>query len=299
MKIRTLFYVIGQGFKSLFKNKMFTLASIATIASCLFLFDLIASIFINLRLSMQKMEEGVSITVFFEEGLSDIEKNAIGESILSRSEEVASCCYVSGDQAWEEFKEDYLEGYADGFTENPLANSDNYEVYLKDVSKQNDVVNYIKGLPGVRKVNSSEVTANILSGMNSLIIYVAFGIIFILLGVSVFLISNTVMIGISVRKEEIAIMKFIGATDFFVRSPFIIEGVLIGAIGSAVPLAVVYYLYDEAIRYITERFAVLETLMRTANREMIFHYLGPVNLIIGVGIGFIGSAFTVKKHLRV
>ncbi len=110
MKIRTLFYVIGQGFKSLFKNKMFTLASIATIASCLFLFDLIASIFINLRLSMQKMEEGVSITVFFEEGLSDIEKNAIGESILSRSEEVASCCYVSGGQAWEEFKEDCREG---------------------------------------------------------------------------------------------------------------------------------------------------------------------------------------------
>ena len=112
--------------------------------------------------------------------------------------------------------------YADGFTENPLADSANLQIYLKDVSMQPALVTYLESIQGVREVNRSEVTATTLSGMNKLIAYISIGIIVILLAVSVFLISNTVTIGISVRKEEINIMKYIGATDFFVRAPFVI-----------------------------------------------------------------------------
>ena len=103
---------------------------------------------------------------------------------------------------------------------------------------QQTLVNYIKGLEGVRKVNQSQDVANTLTDLNKLISYVSGGIILILLCVAIFLISNTVTTGIAVRREEIAIMKLIGATDFLVRSPFVVEGILIGLIGSAIPLGI-------------------------------------------------------------
>ena len=123
--------------------------------------------------------------------------------------------------------------------------------------------------------------------------------ILILLLVSVFLISNTVTIGISVRKEEISIMKYIGATDFFVRAPFVIEGILIGILGSAFPLGTIYVLYNKVVDYIGTKFSVLSNLLHFLPVNTIFTTLAPVIVIVGVGIGFMGSFITVRKHLRV
>ena len=166
-------------------------------------------------------------------------------------------------------------------------------------SMQSALVTWLESVEGVRQVNRSEITANALGGINVLIGYVSLGIIIILLAVSVFLISNTVMIGISVRKEEINIMKYIGATDFFVRSPFVIEGILIGLLGSVVPLVSIYYLYTNIIVYIGEKFQILSGLLNFLPVEMIFSTLLPVSVGIGVGIGFLGSIVTVRKHLKV
>ncbi|MGN0347592.1 MAG: permease-like cell division protein FtsX [Lachnospiraceae bacterium] len=298
MRIRTLFYVIVQGIKNTFKNKLFSLASIATIGACLFLLGLVFSVIMNLEHMVKNAEEGVSVTVFFDEGISDERIAEIGNLITSHTA-VAKAEYVSAEAAWESFKTEYLGEYADGFTENPLENSENYEIYLNDVSRQAELVTFLEGIDGVRQVNKSEVTANTLAGMNSLIAYISIGIIVILLAVSIFLISNTVMIGISVRKEEIAIMKYIGATDFFVRSPFVIEGIIIGAVGSVIPLVAIYYLYDRAIAYIMNRFSILASLLSFLPIQDIFHYLMPVSIALGIGIGFLGSYITVKRHLRV
>ena len=132
-----------------------------------------------------------------------------------------------------------------------------------------------------------------------LIAYVSVGIIVILLAVSVFLISNTVAVGISVRAEEINIMKYIGATDFFVRAPFILEGMLIGALGSFLPLWLIYSLYNYALSYIVERFSILSDFLAFLPVDQIFGVLTPVSIGLGVGIGFLGSIITVRKHLRV
>ena len=145
----------------------------------------------------------------------------------------------------------------------------------------------------------SAVSAHTLSGVNRLIAYVSVGIIAVLLAVSVFLISNTVAMGISVRKEEIGIMKYIGATDFFVRAPFVIEGMLIGLIGAAIPLGIIYSVYNYALQYVTGRFTELSKFLNFLSVEEIFHILTPVSLIVGVGIGFMGSITTVRKHLHV
>ena len=136
-------------------------------------------------------------------------------------------------------------------------------------------------------------------GVNALIAYVSAGIIAILLAVSIFLISNTVAIGISVRREEINIMKYIGATDFFVRSPFVVEGILIGLIGAALPLGFIYAIYNVILSYVTERFPQLSELLSFVSVEVVFNMLVPVSLGLGVGIGFLGSMVTVRRHLRV
>ena len=298
MRISSFFYTLRQGVRNLFRNKWFTLASIATISACLFLFGLFYAIVVNFQHIVRSAEEGVSVTVFFDEGIEDIRIQQIGESIRKRPE-VANIIFISAEEAWDSFKKEYLGEYADGFTENPLADSANYEIYLNDVSMQSALVTYLEAMDGVRLVNRSELAATTLTGVNALIAYVSVGIIAILFAVSVFLISNTVTIGISVRKEEINIMKYIGATDFFVRSPFVIEGMMIGAIGASIPLGIIYTLYNIVLEYVLVRFPMLADLLSFLTVYEIFHVLIPVSLGIGVGIGFLGSIVTVRKHLRV
>lgn len=299
MKISTLFYTLRQGLRSIFRNKWFSLASIATISACLFLFGIFYAIVSNFQHIVKTAEEGVSVTVYFEKDTPDTRIAQIGDLIWAR-EEVADVVFVSADEAWKEFSEQMNFGeYAEGFPDNPLANSANYEIYLKDVSKQADLVTYLESIPEVRRINRSEIAATTLTGVNLLIAYVSAGIIGILLAVSIFLISNTVTIGISVRQEEIGIMKYIGATDFFVRAPFVIEGMLIGLIGAGIPLGLIYLLYNKAISYALLQFPMLTSLLNFLPVETIFSTLTPVSLGVGVGIGFLGSFSTVRKHLRV
>ena len=298
MRISSFFYTLRQGVRNLFRNKWFTLASIATISACLFLFGLFYAIVINFQHIVKTAEEGVSVTVFFDQGIEETRIQEIGDMIAKRPE-VSDIRFISAEQAWESFKQEYLGEYADGFTENPLADSANYEIYLNDVSMQSALVTYLESTDGVRLVNRSELAATTLTGVNALIAYVSVGIIAILFAVSVFLISNTVTIGISVRKEEINIMKYIGATDFFVRSPFVIEGMMIGAIGASIPLSVIYTLYNVVLQYVLERFPMLTDLLSFLPVDEIFNVLTPVSLGIGIGIGFLGSIVTVRKHLRV
>ncbi len=298
MRFSTFIYTLKQGIANIFRNKWYSLASIATIGACLFMFGIFYSIVANFQYIVKEAQNGVAVTVFFDEGLSEERIAEIGSLIEARTE-VDHIRFVSADEAWESFKEEYLGEYADGFKDNPLKNSSNYEIYLRDVSMQSALVTYLESVEGIRLINKSEITARTLTSINSLVGYVAIGIIIILLCVSVFLIANTVTIGISVRKEEINIMKYIGATDFFVRFPFVIEGILIGAFGSLIPLGIVYLIYSNVIGYVLNKFTVLSSILKFIPVNEIFHTLVPVSVCIGVGIGFIGSFTTVRKHIRV
>lgn len=279
---------------------MFSLASVATMAACIFLFGCFFSVVMNLRHVVHKAEEGIAVTVFFNEDTSEAGIAQIGK-LISEREEVTQLKYVSANEAWESYKEEYFgedNQLAEGFKDdNPLADSDHYEIYFDDVSSQDDLVKFLQGLENVRKVNYSSTVANTLSDVNILIGYISVAVIIILLAVAIFLISNTVTIGISVRKEEISIMKLIGATDYFVRSPFIIEGVIIGLVGSSLPLVAVYYLYKSVVSFVLNKFEILSLDFIPVSD--IFSYLTPVSLIIGLGVGLIGSISTIRKHLKV
>jgi len=302
MKISSFFYCLKQGFKNIWRNKMFSIASIATIAACIFLFGIFFSIVLNFTNIVKTAEEDVPITVFFAEGTTSDRMKAIGEEIASDSR-VKSVKFTSAEEAWADYQSTYFSEnpeLAQGFAnDNPLAGSDNYAVYLNNVEDQQDVAAWIETIDGVRNVRQSEVAANTLSNFNVLIGYVSAGIILILLAVSVFLISNTVTIGITVRKEEIAIMKFIGAKDVFVWFPFIVEGMLIGLIGAALPLALLYFLYKQAVVFIMNKFSILTGLIQFLPASSVFQILIPTALVLGIGIGFLGSFSTTRKHLKV
>lgn len=302
MRISTLFYSVRQGVKNIWRNKMFSLASIATMSACIFLFGLFFAIVTNFQSMVKAAEEGVAVTVLFDEDITPQQIAEIGDRIKQRPE-VSAYNFKSAEDAWEEFSEIYFEGneeYAEGFgDDNPLQKSESYEIYLNDVAMQDSLVTYLESLDGVREVRRSEIIANTLSDFNRLIGYVSAGIILILLCVAVFLISNTVTVGIAVRKEEIGIMKLIGATDFFVRAPFVVEGILIGLVGSALPLALLYVMYSRLIVYIMEKFNFLSSLMNFLPVQSVFRTLTPIGVLLGVGIGFLGSFTTIRKHLKV
>lgn len=299
MRINTFWYTLKEGFKGLFRNKWYTLASIATISACLFLLGIFSAILLNFQHIVDNVQKGVAVTTFFQEGTTEDEIDTL-KIYLESLEEIDKVIYISADDAWAEFSKDLnMSEYMDAFPENPLANCANLEIYLNDTSKQADLVTYLESVDIVRRINKSELAATTLSGMDSLVGVATIGIIGILLSVSVFLISNTITVGISIRKEEINIMKYIGATDFFVRFPFIIQGILIGLIGAGIPLTAIYFLYNQVIVFVMGYFPSLSTLLGFLDVKVVFDLLLPLNLGVGVGIGFFGSYFTCRKHLNV
>lgn len=301
-RLGMFFYSVKQGIKSIRRNRMFSLASIGTISACLFLFGIFYFLVLNFQFIIKNAESSVGITVFFDAGLKEDDIYKTFNKIKQRAE-VDKINYVSAEEAWEKFKKEYFEdddSLTDTFAEdNPLADSASLEVYLNDVSMQESLVIYIEKIDGVRQVNSSDSTARGINSFNMLVGYISGAIILILLAVAIFLISTTVSMGISVRKEEITIMRLIGASDFFIRGPFIVEGIVIGFIGSIIPLVLLYIIYNQVISYIGGKFDILTGLLRFVNINKVFAALGPISLSIGIGIGFIGSYLTVRKHIRV
>lgn len=284
---------------------MFSAASIATMTACIFLFGLFFSLLINFRYIVKNAEEGVAVTVLFDDGVDQATINSIGEQIKAYKG-VTKVEYVSAEEAWDEWSKQYfgdteLESeMAEGFkNDNPLANSSSYSVYVDKIEHQDALVKYIEGLDGVREVNQLKGATQTLSSFNTLLTYISVAIILILLCVAVFLISNTVAIGISIRKEEIGIMKLIGATNFFVRAPFLIEGMIIGLSGAIIPLVLLFVMYKKVIEYVLTKFSMLSSVVQFMSVTQVFEVLTPVALILGMGIGLFGSVITIRKHLRV
>lgn len=302
MRFNTIGYCFKQGFKNIWRNKLFSLASMATMAACIFMFGIFFCMVQNFQHFVREAEEGVAVTVLFDEGTTEDEILEIGQGLTKR-DGVSEVVYVSADEAWKSYQEKYFEGnpeVAEAFVDdNPLANSSNLEIYMKDISKQDDLVTYIESLDKVRKVNRSDSVASMLTDFNRLVSYVSVAIIGLLLAVAIFLINNTVAIGISVRREEIGIMRLIGAKNSFIKAPFLIEGIVIGLVGAIFPLILLYFLYNKLITYVETQFTGLSNVMDFLPAAQLFQTLLPVGMALGVGIGFFGSIVTIQRHLKV
>ncbi|MBO4835235.1 MAG: permease-like cell division protein FtsX [Lachnospiraceae bacterium] len=302
MKGNSFFYCLGQGFAGIKRNKVFFLASVATIAACIFMVGLLLSVILNVNYIIKEAQDSVCITVFFEPETTDADiqdmRNRIGEW-----EEVSRVDYTSPEEAWEKFKEEYFKEnpeLAEGFAnDNPLATSASFTIYLTDITYQQKVAERLESMTGIRQVNKSEITASALSDFGKIAGIASLAIIIVLLAVSIFLISNTIATGIAVRAEEIRVMKYVGATDFFVKSPFVFEGIIIGLIGAIVPLIVLFFVYRAAINYVVEQMQTFSSAFAMLPMKTVFSLLIPVALVLGAGIGLIGSSIATNKYIRV
>lgn len=305
----TLLYCIERGLINLRKNMLFSVASTATIAACIFLFCIFFSVFANVRNIAYQAETTIGISVFFNEGVSDQEKEDFRDQVVAHGG-IKEITYKSAEEAWEGFKEDYFGENADELSEafaddNPLAESDSYEIFMNNIEDQQAEVEYIRGFDIVREVNYAHSVIDALNKLNRVILILSAAMIGILFAISIFLISNTINLAAHFRKRENEIMRLIGATNGMIRAPFVVEGTFIGLIGTIIPLGLIYLIYRSAEQYLAERLAAAGTL--SAFKDVInmlpFMQIFPVMLIVGavlgVGTGFVVSFITIRKHLRV
>ena len=302
MRISTFWYCLKQGVINICRNILFSLASIATVSACIFLFCLFFSIMVNVQYVVKNTESTVGITVFFNEGLDKNKITEIGNEIKQRKE-VKEVKFTSAEDAWSEAKKEYfgdMQDLAEGFEEdNPLANSSSYSIFLNDLTQQDELVSWLNGIEGVRKVNYSKTAAEGMNSLNKVIGILSMLIIGILLAVAIFLISNTISVAAAFRKNENQIMKLIGATNYMIRAPFVVEGVIIGLVGASLPLIAIYFLYRSAVGYIVTKFSILSGLFQFLPVDAIFPYMAATAMSLGLGIGFFVSFFTIRKHLKV
>lgn len=308
MRISTFFYCLKQGLYNIRRNVLFSLASVATVSACIFLFCLFFSIVQNVRHIVYEAETTVGITVFFNEDADDAQKTEVKEAIEQRGG-VKEIHYTSAEEAWSTFQKEYFGDEAKELSaafadDNPLATSDSYEVFLNNIEDQQSMVAYIKTLPGVREVNYANAVVSGLKGMNRVVSGLSIVIIAVLFAVSIFLISNTISVAAAFRKRENEIMKLIGATNFMIRAPFVAEGVLIGLFGAALPLVGMYFMYKKASVWLLAQLSSggmqpSADIFSLIPLSEIFPQMLAIGLLLGVGMGFFVSVFTIRKHLKV
>lgn len=304
MRISTFWYCFKQGIVNICRNIWFSLASAAIISACIFLFCVFFSIITNVQHMVVTAESTMGITVFFDESLSGTEIQEIGKTIQrERDSVIKELKFVSAEEAWDNFRLEYFGENTDlaaGFAEdNPLAGSASYEIYLYDIADQGPMVEYLQSVTGVRKVNYSNSAVAGLSSFNKILTLLFGVIIAMLLAVAVFLISNTISVAAEFRKSENKIMRLIGATNFMIRAPFVVEGTLLGLVGAALPLGAMFFLYNNVVNFIMERFQLLSGIIRFLPIESVFPTMVGISLALGGGLGFIVSFATIRKHLRV
>lgn len=300
MRIRLVLWTVSQGIKNIYRNKLVSFISLATMSVSIFLFSIFLVLFMNLDATMKYMQKDICITVFFDadSGMADISN--IGKKI-EKNENVDHIEYVSSDDAWKGFLDDYFkddktvqELFAD---DNPLSDSANYIVYLKDAAKQHETAEFIRGISKVRQVNESLKAVNIFKNIRDIAKFGSITILSILVCVSVFLIGSTIAQGIARRRDEIRIMKFCGATEGIIKGQFVIEGLIIGIFGTLIPLVVIMILYGNMATYISEHYHVINAYIRIVPLSQVYKILLPIASAMGIGIGYIGSRLAMMKHL--
>ncbi len=298
----TFWYCLKQGIANICRNILFSLASIATISACIFLFCLFFSLAANVIHGARTAQETVGISVFFDEGMTEDEILAVGEEIKGWKE-VRQAEYTSAEEAWDTFKAQYFEGaedLAEGFeNDNPLANSASFEIFLNDISNQESVADRLEAMDGVRRVRYSSTLAAGFTSVGKMIGLISALIIGVLLAVAVFLISNTISVAAAFRRRENEIMRYIGATNFMIRAPFLVEGLLLGLLGALVPLGGIWVLYEKGMLYLEENYSMITGLVEPLALGTIFPYMTGGALMLGVGIGLLVSFVTIQRHLRV
>ncbi|MCR5153961.1 MAG: permease-like cell division protein FtsX [Lachnospiraceae bacterium] len=299
-RFKNFLYCLKQGLRGLWVNRVYSLASIGTMATCLLLLGLFYSVFTNFNYMISSAEDLIAVTVFFNEDTSEEEILSVKETILRERGDVLRVEYISAEEAWKRYKSENLnEEVAASFGEdNPLADSASLQVYLGNADNQDNLVEYLKRLDKVRKVNYSDALANSFVGIRTMIYVTSFVLIAILAAVAIFLIDTTVSTGVQVRRDEIAIMSLIGADEYFIRAPFMVEGVCIGLLGAAAPLIILNVIYGRVTSVMMAQFSPVFVKLQFVDRAEMMSRFIPMALVFAVGLGALVGSFTARDQIK-
>ncbi len=296
MKYNVIFYLISEGFRNVLKNKKSTLACLGIMCATMVIFGIFFAVIENINNIILQVEEDQGIEVFIQNAATDDQIKELGEKIKA-VEGVNNIRYKSKEDALTQMKERFKErqNLLDGLTIFPAS----YVVTLSDLSLSKSVQDTISGFENVKNITSSEDTINKLINIANGVRIASAVILILLVLISVFIITNTIKLTVHARRKEISIMKYVGATNGFIRWPFIVEGITIGVIAGMISLLIIGGLYN----LLTDR--VLETSLQNiidvsllSFNEM-FSLILIVYLILGVGIGIVGSSISMRKYLEV
>ena len=299
MKFRSIKYFFSEAFSGVIRNRLMSVASIGTVAACIFMIIISYCALTNVNYMLTQIEESIGISIFLEDDADADTVLALNDQLVTM-EYVDSVRYISSEEALDEMKqswdaEDILSGIDE--TNNPRTGS--FEVNLTDISHQSEVVEKIEQLDGVRKIRSSETETEFLVKLSHFLRIFGGVLILALAAISVVIITNTIKLSVFTRRTEISIMKYVGATDWFIRWPFIIEGIIIGIVGASIPIIIAWPLYNKLISIIYEQIPMIHSIVSFRFGIDIFSILLPVALIFGALLGVLGSNISLRKHLNV
>lgn len=296
MRLSNIGYYIKEGFNGIFRHKAMSLAAITSIVIALFMLGSIIVFGLNVSNIIGDMESSLEVIIFLKDDMLDQAIEQL-DSELRNMEGIVDVRYISKADAFEKWKEQFGEqsGYLEGYTaeDNPLPRS--YEVRLKEPSYADSVVNALNGREGIEKVQYNSEVADTLNRLVTAVRWMGLIIVGILLVIAVVIIMNTVRLAVFARRNEINIMKYIGATNWFIRWPFIIEGAVIGLIGSVLSLALLKMLYDFAMDKLSGILNMVKFI--PVNDAMNIAML--IIMVTGIVAGIIGSAVSIRRYLKV
>ena len=300
MRPSTIRYFLNEGFSGLKKNLLMTVASIIAVAACISIMSFSYCVVSNLQYMLDQMEDSIGISVFLKGDLTseDIENM---KTTISGLDHVTNVTYISPADALDQLKdqwgadEDIFIGLDD--TNNPLSHS--FQVELDQIESQDAVLAELQKIEGVDKVEYGQSLSEMLMSVSN-VFQVAGILVMLVLGViSVMIIINTIRISVMNRRVEINIMKYVGATDWFIRWPFIIEGIIIGLIGAVLPMLVGMPMYGKTVSLFYNHIPFVENFVRFRVVGDVFSFVLPAALIFGILLGVVGSVTSIRKHLQV
>lgn len=299
MKHNVIGYLLGEGFRNVFNNKKSSGASLAIICATMLIFGLFFVIIENINNMVEKLEEKQGIQIFIKGDASNDQIEELGTQIRELNG-VNTMTFVSKEDALNSMraklknKQNLLAGWDE---ENPFRAS--YVITLTDLTLSSEIQDSIRKFDSVYSIESRDETIQALVSIANVIRIVSLSILALLIIISIFIIANTIKLTVHARRKEISIMKYVGATDNFIRWPFIIEGILIGIIAAIVSLAVIALIYS-LVSGSAVRSTVLQKMeMTLLSFNTMINLLMIVYLILGIGIGVIGSSLSMRKYLKV
>lgn len=296
MKINTFKFFVSDSLKGLKRNKTVSIAAAATVAATLFILGVFILAILNINQGVKDIESKVEAKIYLNNDITLAQQNDL-ESKLKNSNGVVSVTYETKAQAMENFKQQLgaqNKGLVDGLEkDNPLPNS--FTVKVNNPTALSPVVDGVKSMPGIETIKDGrEVVDQIVKFTNG-IKWIGVVIFIILIGVSLFLIGNTIKITVYSRRREIGIMKFIGATDWFIRWPFLMEGMVIGFIGSLASIIILFYSYKAIFNKVSSSLMTMQLIQPT---YILTTVLG-LFIVAGIIIGALGSILSIRKFLKV